>query len=145
MFTEENFDKQFNELLANRIVNNQTERVRTTPLEKGDDIVLNIEDVTFDESTFDGVLYKYLTFHSGGIDIPEKHLIAKGNGLSFVKGDKYSQRLKSLIDYLKQNIIKLKVEKVKTPPSSFREGRDIFYIFKEIVSIDRNDLPSEKE
>ena len=127
MFTEEN--TKLKEVIENRRGIGWYNPVRHKPLEVGDKFVLSVNTCELVETELNGKVYKYLVFKGDGNTISEKQLISKGNGLNFIKGDRFSQRLESLREFISYNEVIISISKIKVFPSSFNEGKVKFCIF----------------
>ena len=141
----ENLKNELKEVLENRKTLGQSNNVRTSPLSVGDKILISSKTVKKEKTApLNGNIYQYFTFSSGGNSISEKHLIANGNGLTFIEGTTYEERLTSLVEFIDENEATISISKIKTTPSSFSEGKDKFYIFN-VDSITEIDEEEEEE
>ena len=126
----ENLKTELKEVLNNRKTLGQSNNVRTSPLSVGDTILISAKTCSREKTApLNGNIYQYFAFTSGGNSISEKHLIANGNGLNFIEGTTYEERLTSLIEFIDENEAVISISKIKVTPSSFSEGKDKFYIF----------------
>lgn len=117
------------EVIENRRRMGSYNPVSHKPLAVGDKFVLSAKTYKLEETPLNGKIYKYFVFKGESNTISEKQLISKGNGINFIKGNTYEERLTSLIEFLDYNEAIISISKIKPYPSSFNDRIEKFCIF----------------